>query len=248
MYNDFSNEINELREIIMNSQNIVFFGGAGVSTESDIPDFRSSKGLFSTSFGKYSAEEMLHTNFFFYHPKEFYQFYKSNMVYPYAEPNNAHYALAELENKGKLRAVITQNIDGLHQKAGSENVIELHGSVHRNYCTRCGKRFGLESILECTDIPLCDKCGGMIRPDVTLYGETLNNEAFALAEESVYESEVFIVGGTSLNVYPAAGLVNNFMGRHLIIINKSSTPYDNDAEIVINDPIGEVFSSIMNGL
>ena len=239
----------ELTDIINNAENIVFFGGAGVSTESGIPDFRGNDGLYNeVNNYEYSPEEMLHYRFLMSRPGEFYSYYRQNMIHTEALPNAAHFFLAELEAKGKLSAVITQNIDGLHQKAGSKNVIELHGSVLRNYCTRCGEKYGVDKITGTSDIPTCDKCKGLIRPDVVLYGEALNSENICNAEEAIENADVLIVGGTSLTVYPAAGLVSGFNGEHFIIINSTPTTYDGLAEIIIRDPIGEVFESIKRSL
>ncbi len=241
------NEYAELTAIIKESNNIVFFGGAGVSTESGIPDFRGEDGIYSSSdFSGYSPEEMLHYRFFEKFPEQFTQYYRENMIFPYAEPNAAHMALAKLEEKGKLSAVITQNIDGLHQKAGSKNVIELHGSTLRNYCIKCGAAYGIEKITECASLPVCDQCGGLVRPDVVLYGESLKANSFYEAEDAIENADVLIVGGTSLTVHPAAGLVADFTGEHLIIINQTPTPYDGCAEMIIREPIGEVFDAIID--
>lgn len=240
----------QLRTIIANAEKVVFFGGAGVSTASGIPDFRSANGLYSNDDEEsgLSPESILDVDYMARHPREFYAYYRSNMVYPYAEPNDAHYALAELEQMGKLSAVITQNIDGLHQKAGSENVYELHGSVSRNYCEICGEEYTLDDIMGTESVPYCKKCGGMIRPDVVMYGEALPSEAWSNAEEAIYDADVLIVGGTSLTVQPAASLVSAFEGDHLIIINLSPTPYDGLAEMVIREPIDEVLRSIVDDL
>jgi NAD-dependent deacetylase len=236
-----------LKEAIRKSENIVFFGGAGVSTESNIPDFRSDSGLYkSKSKFSYPPETMLSHSFFESHTEEFYQFYKEKMIFKDAKPNKAHFSLAELERMGKLKAVITQNIDGLHQMAGSQNVLELHGSIHRNYCTKCGKFFDLQYIMNSQDdIPKCDSCGGTIKPDVVLYEEPLNMDIIDKAVKYVSNADVLIIGGTSLVVYPAAGLVDYYRGNKLVLINKSSTPYDNKADLVINDSIGEVLSSVI---
>jgi NAD-dependent deacetylase len=240
----------KLRDIIKNSDNIVFFGGAGVSTESNIPDFRSEAGLYNTKNNySYPPEVMLSHSFFCEHPEDFFEFYKAKMIYKDAKPNEAHYALAKLENMGKLKAVITQNIDGLHQEAGSKSVIELHGSVHRNYCMNCGKFFNLDYVLNSKDtIPKCDYCGGKVKPDVVLYEEALDMEAINKAVYYVKNADVLIIGGTSLAVYPAANLVNYYRGNSLILINKSFTPYDNRASLVINNKIGEVLGSIVKEL
>ena len=239
--------LDALKEIIAKSENIVFFGGAGVSTESNIPDFRSESGLYkSKNKFSYPPEKMLSHSFFESHTEEFYEFYKEKMIFKDAKPNKAHYSLAELEKRGKLKAVITQNIDGLHQKAGSKNVLELHGSIHRNYCTKCGKFFDLDYIINSSDgIPKCDSCGEVIKPDVVLYEEPLNMDVIDNAVKYVSNADVLIIGGTSLVVYPAAGLVDYYKGNKLVLINKSSTPYDRRADLVINDSIGEVLSSVI---
>lgn len=236
-----------LKNIISQSNNIVFFGGAGVSTESSIPDFRSTTGLYTISNkGSYSPEEMLSYTFFVNHTEDFFKFYKEKMIYQYAKPNAAHYALAELEKIGKIQAVITQNIDGLHQMAGSKNVFELHGSVHRNYCIKCGEHYDLKFILESNEIvPKCTKCQGIVRPNVTLYEESLDNHVLEEAIEYISKAETLIVGGTSLVVYPAASLIRYFNGKNLVLINKSATQYDNIANIVINDSVGKVLSNIL---
>lgn len=240
-------KIEELKKIIDGSSNIVFFGGAGVSTESNIPDFRSETGLYKTKNNySYPPEVMLSHSFFKNHPEDFFDFYRAKMIFKDAKPNKAHYALAELENRGKLQAVITQNIDGLHQAAGSKNVLELHGSVHRNYCLNCGKHFDLEYILNTeTIIPKCDECGGMIRPDVVLYEEGLDNDVIQKTVRYIRNADVLIVGGTSLVVYPAAGLIRYFSGSKLVLINKSTTNYDKDADLIISDSIGKVLGAII---
>lgn len=237
-------KINQLQEIIDTSDNIVFFGGAGVSTESGIPDFRSESGIFN-SLKKYgdTPENLVSHSYYMDHTREFFDYYKENLIFKDAEPNPAHIALAKLEKSGKLKAVITQNIDGLHQKAGSKEVLELHGSIHRNYCQICGKEYGLDYILDSNGIPRCE-CGGIIKPDVVLYEEPLNNAVLSFAIDYIQNADTLIIGGTSLVVYPAAGLINYFSGDHLVLINKSETPYDNAASLVINDAIGEVFSKI----
>lgn len=237
-------KINLLQEIIDTSNNIVFFGGAGVSTESGIPDFRSENGIFE-SLRKYgdTPENLVSHSYYLDHTEEFFNYYKDNLVFDEAMPNPAHTALAKLEKAGKLRAVITQNIDGLHQKAGSKNVMELHGSIHRNYCQICGKQYGLNHILESDGIPRCE-CGGVVKPDVVLYEEPLNNTIMNFSIDYISRAETLIIGGTSLVVYPAAGLINYFNGKNLVLINKSETHYDNLASLVINDAIGEVFSQI----
>ena len=234
-----------LKEIIDNSNNIVFFGGAGVSTESNIPDFRSESGLYNAQqkYGR-SPEEMLSHTFFVRHMETFYDYYENNLIYTEAEPNRAHKALAALEASGKLKAVITQNIDGLHQKAGSKNVFELHGSVLRNYCTKCGQFHDLDYIMDeshCEKgIPKCSKCGGVVKPDVVLYEEALDDACMMGAIRAIQEADTLIIGGTSLVVYPAAGLIRYFSGNNLVLINKQVTPYDSQADLVIHDSIGKV--------
>ena len=237
-------KIKQLQEIIDTSENIVFFGGAGVSTESGIPDFRSESGIFK-SLEKYgdTPENLVSHTYYMDHTEEFFNYYKDNLIFKDAKPNPAHLKLSELEKIGKLKAVITQNIDGLHQKAGSKNVLELHGSIHRNYCQICNKEYGLNHILESEGIPRCE-CGGIVKPDVVLYEESLNNAVLSFAIDYIQNAETLIIGGTSLVVYPAAGLINYFNGENLVLINKSETPYDNLATLVINDAIGETFSQI----
>lgn len=231
----------ELQEIIESSDNIVFFGGAGVSTESNIPDFRSATGIYNQkNQTTYSVEEMLSHSYYVRHRKEFFDFYKHHLVFPDAKPNAAHYALAKLEERGKLKAVITQNVDGLHQTAGSKNVLELHGSVHRNYCEKCGEKYGLEFVLASADIPTCEKCGGVVRPDVVLYEEGLDMNVVNKAIYYIANAEVLIIGGTSLVVYPAAGLVSYFKGKKLVLINRDATSQDGNADLVIREKIGEV--------
>ncbi len=232
-----------LQEVIEESNNIVFFGGAGVSTESGIPDFRSNNGVYNTKY-KYPAEEILSHSFYINHTAEFFDFYKTNMVYPDAVPNKAHIKLACLERKGKLKAIVTQNIDGLHQKAGSMNVLELHGSVYRNYCTKCGKYYPLEYILESSKVPLCS-CGGKIKPDVVLYEEELNRETIEKSVEAIISSDVLIVAGTSLSVYPAASLIDYYRGNKLILINKTPTPKDSNSDLVLHGSIGEILEKII---
>ena len=237
-------KINQLQEIINSSDNIVFFGGAGVSTESGIPDFRSESGIFK-SLKKYGAspEQLVSHSYYIDHTEEFYNYYKENLVFTDAEPNPAHIKLAELEKAGKLKTVITQNIDGLHQKAGSKKVLELHGSIHRNYCQICNKEYGLDYIMENDGIPRCE-CGGIIKPDVVLYEEPLNDFVLNTAVHYISDADTLIIGGTSLVVYPAAGLINYFNGSKLVLINKSQTPYDSLATLVINEAIGETLSQI----
>ena len=249
-----------LKELIKNSKRVVFFGGAGVSTESGIPDFRSEDGLYKaqTKYG-HSPEEMLSHTFFMHHTETFYDYYKNNMLYPDVQPNKAHFALAKLETQGKLKAVVTQNIDGLHQLAGSRKVFELHGSVLRNHCTRCHTFYSLDYILRPNGgnnsdspnsadkgdspdsvVPKCIRCGGIIKPDVVLYEEPLDQEVMEGAVDAIANADLLIVGGTSLVVYPAAGLINYFNGSNLVLINKSETQYDNRANLVIHDSIGAV--------
>jgi len=229
----------ELQKIIDESDNIVFFGGAGVSTESGIPDFRSVDGLYSQKY-KYTPETIISHSFFMRNTEEFYDFYKNKMIFLEARPNMAHIRIAELEKIGKLKAVITQNIDGLHQEAGSKNVLELHGSVHRNYCMKCGKFYDVQTIVNSKNVPKCS-CGGTIKPDVVLYEESLKNDILEKSVEYIENADVLIVGGTSLVVYPAASLINYYNGKKLVLINKSSTQLDRRADLVINDNIGSVF-------
>ncbi len=238
-----ANEIETLQQWITDSDNIVFFGGAGVSTESGIPDFRSVDGLYNQKYD-YPPETILSHTFFMTRPEEFYRFYQDKMLELGAKPNAAHCKLAELEQAGKLKAVITQNIDGLHQAAGSVNVLELHGSVHRNYCTKCGKFFDAQYVKDCGGVPYCDACGGMIKPDVVLYEEGLDSKTMQDAIYFISHADVLIIGGTSLVVYPAAGLVDYYRGNKLVLINKSATPMDRRADLVIKAPIGEVFAQI----
>ncbi len=237
-----NNNIEKFCDIIKNSKNIVFFGGAGVSTESGIPDFRSVDGLYNQQYD-YPPEEILSHSFFMKKTDEFYRFYRAKMLCLDAEPNTAHIKLAELEKKGVLSAVVTQNIDGLHQAAGSSVVYELHGSVHRNYCMKCGKLYDAHFMLESKGIPECS-CGGIIKPDVVLYEEALDDNTVNGAVNAISRADTLIIGGTSLNVYPASGLIHYFKGSHLIIINMSSTPADGNADLLINEKIGEVFSHI----
>lgn len=237
-----NNNIETFVKWISESDNIVFFGGAGVSTESGIPDFRSPDGLYNQKY-KYPPETIISHSFYLRNPEEFYRFYKDKMIYPEAEPSITHKALAKLEKEGKLKGVITQNIDGLHQKAGSKNVIELHGSVLRNYCSKCHKFYGVDKILESDGIPRCD-CGGLIKPDVVLYEEGLNEADIDNAVKLIKEADILIVGGTSLGVYPAAGLINYYTKDKLILVNKTATPYDQRADLLIRDELGRVFSRI----
>ena len=235
--------IEELQKIIDESQNIVFFGGAGVSTESGIPDFRSQDGLYNQKY-KYPPERIVSHSFFRAKTEEFYEFYKDKMIFPEAKPNAAHLKLAELEKAGKLSAVITQNIDGLHQMAGSKNVLELHGSIHRNYCQRCGKFYAVDYIMNSEGVPKCEECGGLIKPDVVLYEEGLDARVTDAAVRAIASADTLIIGGTSLIVYPAASYINYFRGKNLVVINKSDTARSVNATLVINDPIGEVLGQI----
>lgn len=234
-----------LKKIIDNSDNIVFFGGAGVSTESNIPDFRSEKGLYKakTEYGM-SPEEMISHSFFVNHTETFFDYYKKNLIYPDAKPNKAHRALAKLEAQGKLKAVVTQNIDGLHQMAGNKNVYELHGSVLRNFCMKCHQFYDLDYIMDeyhCKgNVPICPDCGGIIKPDVVLYEEMLDEDCIDKAVSAISKADTLIIGGTSLVVYPAAGFVRYFHGHNLVLINKQETPYDSHADLVIHDSIGKV--------
>ena len=227
---------------IKRSDNIVFFGGAGVSTESGIPDFRSVDGLYSQQW-KYPPETILSHSFFEKNPEEYYRFHRAKLVIDGVKPNRAHLRLAELEREGKLRAVVTQNIDGLHQAAGSKNVLELHGSIQRAYCSRCRRAYPAERMNRGEGVPRCG-CGGVIRPDIVLYEEPLNEDVVSRAIKYIKEAEVLIIGGTSLNVYPAAGLINYYRGSHLALVNLSETPYDSYADLVIHEKIGGVFSRV----
>ena len=252
-----SGKYEELKKIIDESRNIVFFGGAGVSTESGIPDFRSETGLYHAKqkYG-FPPETMLSHSFYVRHTDTFFEYYKENLIYDDASPNKAHLALAALEKAGKLKAVITQNIDGLHQKAGSKTVYELHGSVKRNYCEKCGASYSLEYVMDPENceghVPFCSRvkdngevCGGRIKPDVVLYEEPLDNDVMEGALRAIMEADCMIIGGTSLNVYPAAGLIDYFHGKHLVLINRDSTPFDSRADLVIHDKIGEVLGEVV---
>ncbi|MCL2616660.1 MAG: NAD-dependent protein deacylase [Defluviitaleaceae bacterium] len=238
---------NALRDIINNSPNIVFFGGAGVSTESNIPDFRSENGLFTATqrYG-YPPEQLLSRTFFDNNPELFFQYYKENLIHPDAKPNGAHLALAALEQQGKLRAVITQNVDGLHQAAGSHNVLELHGTNHAHYCVNCQNSYTLGYAQDTANceifVPKCSKCGATVRPGIVLYEEALDENVMQAAVEAISAADCVIVGGTSLMVYPAAGLLRYFKGRNLVLINRTQTPYDNQANLVIRDSIAEVLA------
>lgn len=235
-------KIAQFKQWVDNSDNVVFFGGAGVSTESGIPDFRSVDGLYNQSYD-YPPETILSHTFYIRKPEEFFRFYRDKMLFPDAEPSMPHIKLAELEQCGKLKGVITQNIDGLHQKAGSRHVIELHGSVLRNYCERCGEFYGLDTIINSEGVPTC-KCGGRIKPDVVLYEEGLDENNINEAVRLIKEADILVVGGTSLGVYPAAGLIDYYRGDKLVLINKSSTPYDKKANLLIQDSLGKVFSAL----
>ena len=234
--------IEKLKAMVAESDNIVFFGGAGVSTESGIPDFRSVDGLYNQKW-KYPPETILSRTFFDRDPEEYYRFHREKLVIDGVKPNRAHLRLAELEREGKLRAVVTQNIDGLHQAAGSKNVLELHGSILRAYCSRCGKKYDPDIINHGTGVPRCT-CGGVIRPDIVLYEEPLDDAVVSAAVRYIREADVLIIGGTSLNVYPAAGLINYYRGNKLVLVNLSETPYDSYADLVIHEKIGEVFAQI----
>lgn len=235
-------KIMKLQELIDGHDNIVFFGGAGVSTESGIPDFRSQDGLYHQKYD-FPPETILSHSFFLSHPDEFYKFYRDKMLCDTAKPNAAHLKLAELEKAGKLKAVITQNIDNLHQMAGSKKVLELHGSVYRNHCVKCGKFYDFKYMKESEGVLRCS-CGGMIKPDVVLYEEGLDDYTIQESVRVISEAEVLIIGGTSLAVYPAAGLIDYFRGDHLVVINKAPTPRDKYADLLIKEPIGQVFSQI----
>ena len=249
------NETDELRELIDEAERIVFFGGAGVSTESGIPDFRSEKGLYKAKqeYGR-SPEEMISHSFFMRDPDTFFHYYKENLIYPDAHPNAAHKGLYEIELNGKDIKIVTQNIDGLHQEAGSGAVYELHGSVRRNYCINCGKTYDLEYILDKENckksdsktewVPWCKECGGMVRPDVVLYEEGLDGDVISCATDAISKADLLIVGGTSLVVHPAAGFLNYFRGRSVVLINMSATGYDDRADLIIRRPIGEVFAEL----
>ena len=231
-----------LREWVKESGRIVFFGGAGVSTESGIPDFRSVDGLYNSQYA-YPPEEILSHTFFMQRTDEFYRFYRTKMLFPDAAPNAAHHKLAQWEKQGKLLGVVTQNIDGLHQKAGSRRVFELHGSVWHNYCMQCGKSFSLEQIMRAKGVPRCD-CGGIVKPDVVLYEEGLDDDVVEGAVRALSRADLLIVGGTSLAVYPAAGLLAYYGGKRLVLINKTPTPRDAEANLIIRDPIGQVFNAL----
>ncbi|MBQ9644203.1 MAG: NAD-dependent protein deacylase [Lachnospiraceae bacterium] len=236
-------KIAKLRELVEGSDNIVFFGGAGVSTESGIPDFRSQDGLYAQKY-KYPPETIVSHTFYRQRPEEFFEFYKEKMIAPDAQPNAAHLKLAELEQRGKLKAVITQNIDGLHQKAGSKKVLELHGSVLRNYCEKCHTFYDVHYILNSKGVPVCEKCGGRVKPDVVLYEEGLDMGILNEAVRCISEADMLIIGGTSLVVYPAAGLIDYYRGNKLVLINKSATSRDAQADLIIDGKIGEVLGAL----
>lgn len=244
---EYKSKIDELTELIRSSDNIVFFGGAGVSTESNIPDFRSTDGLYHQQYD-YPPETILSHTFFVRHTEEFYRFYNQKMLILDAKPNPAHLALAKLEEMGKLRAVVTQNIDGLHQAAGSNNVQELHGSVLRNYCMKCGAFYDGVYMKHANGVPRCETCGGIIKPDVVLYEEGLDHNTIQNSIRAIREADMLIIGGTSLVVYPAAGLIDYYNGNKLVLINRDATPKDNRADLVIREPIGKVFSQVMENL
>ena len=239
----YENEVKKLQEMIDDSSNIVFFGGAGVSTESNIPDFRSADGLYRQSY-KYSPEQIVSHSFFVHHTEAFYEFYKEKMMFLSAQPNPAHRKLAELEAKGKLTAVVTQNIDGLHQAAGSRNVLELHGSIHRNYCQKCGRFYDAAYVKHAEGVPRC-QCGGLIKPDVVLYDEGLDSGIIQKSIRAISQADMLIIGGTSLVVYPAAGFIDYFRGKHLVVINKSATAKEVGAELSIAAPIGQILGQIV---
>lgn len=242
MEND-SLKIAALKDIVEKYDNIVFFGGAGVSTESGIPDFRSVDGLYHQQYD-YPPETILSHTFYGQNPGEFFRFYRNKMLFLDAEPNAAHIKLAQLETRGKLRAVITQNIDGLHQAAGSRTVLELHGSVLRNYCEKCGEFYDVRFVQNAPDVPKCEKCGGSVKPDVVLYEEGLDQKTINDAVRFIHDAQVLIIGGTSLAVYPAAGLIDYFRGEKLVVVNKAPTPRDSHADLLIQAPIGEVFAQL----
>ncbi len=237
------NEIQMLAAMVRESEKIVFFGGAGVSTESGIPDFRGVDGLYHQKYD-YPPETILSHSFFMQYPEKFYQFYRDKMISYHAEPNAAHLKLAEMEASGKLIAVVTQNIDGLHQRAGSKKVLELHGSTERNYCMACGKKFDIDRIRATDGVPHCDACGGIIRPDVVLYEEGLDNRTVNGSIEAIADADMLIVGGTSLTVYPAAGLIDYFSGEYLVLINGTATGADSSASLIIREKIGKVLAQI----
>lgn len=243
-------QLQKLASWIKESDNIVFFGGAGVSTESGLKDFRSAAGLYQTQHNSpYPPEVMLSRTFFMSTPDIFFDFYRNEMIHPEAKPNGAHQLLAELERQGKLKAVITQNIDGLHQLAGSHNVLELHGSIHRNYCMDCSRYYGLEQMLDLSEsVPHCPECGGIIKPDVVLYEEELDHEVLVGAVEAISAADLLIIGGTSLTVQPAASLVTYFRGKHTVLLNGEPTPYDHQADLIITERIGKMLGKLKDML
>lgn len=244
-----NDSIQALVNILRESRKIVFFGGAGVSTASGIPDFRSSDGLWNQKLNKhFTPEQLVSHTYFVRYPEDFYEFYRDKLVYPEARPNACHIALATLEKMGKLTAVVTQNIDGLHQKAGSESVFELHGSVLRNYCTKCGTFYDADFIMNSTGIPTCTKCGAIVKPDVVLYEEALDSQVMSGALQAISQADTLIVGGTSLIVYPAAGLIDYFRGKHLVLINKTVTSAESRADLVIHDDIAKVMGEAVTFL
>lgn len=244
-----NSKIDNLTQILKESNNIVFFGGAGMSTESGIPDFRSADGLFNKKLNiTFTPEQLVSHSFYIRHPEEFFNFYKAKLIYPEAKPNSGHIALAKLEEIGKLKAIVTQNIDGLHQAAGSNVVYELHGSVHRNYCINCNAFYDSDFILDSKGVPTCTKCGGTVKPDVVLYEEGLDDNTINGAINAISKADTLIIGGTSLVVYPAAGLINYFRGKNIVLINKSSTSADNKANLVINDSIGKILTEAVINL
>lgn len=242
-------EIEKLTQILRDSNNIVFFGGAGCSCESGIPDFRSASGLWNEKLKiNLTPEQLVSHTMFMKYPKEFFEFYRDKLIYPDAKPNAAHIALAKLEEMGKLKAVVTQNIDGLHQAAGSKHVYELHGSVLRNYCVKCHAFYDEKFILESKGVPTCTKCGGNVKPDVVLYEEGLDDNVIRGSIDAISKADTLVIGGTSLVVYPAAGLINYFRGKNLVLINKSSTSADSNADLVIHDAIGKVLGEAVNNI
>lgn len=244
-----STETENLTQVIRDSNNLVFFGGAGCSCESGIPDFRSSNGLWNENLQiNLTPEQLVSHTMFMRYPEEFFEFYRDKLIYPEAKPNAAHIALAKLEEMGKLKAIVTQNIDGLHQAAGSKKVYELHGSVLRNYCMKCNAFYDEKFILESKGVPTCPKCGGKVKPDVVLYEEGLDNNVISGAVRAIAEADTLIIGGTSLVVYPAAGLIDYFRGKNLVLINKSTTSADNKADLVIHDAIGKVLGEAVSNL
>ena len=240
-------KIETLQRMIDTHENIVFFGGAGVSTESGIPDFRSVDGLYHQKYDV-PPETILSHSYFLRYPEKFYAFYRDKMLPVGAKPNAAHKKLAELEAAGKLKAIVTQNIDGLHQKAGSEKVYELHGTIMKNYCMKCGQFYDLDYVTASEGVPRCEKCGGMVKPDVVLYEEGLDDTTISKSVRAIAEADVLIIGGTSLNVYPAAGFINYYHGNKLVLINKSETPYDHEANLLIHDSIGKVLKACVADL